>query len=482
MRGTNAGLYRVVTSGECGSPVTNSATLVVNQPIVITLAPTSQTTTLGGNVQFRVGATGTGLMYRWFFGNVLVGTNSELALNNVTTNQVGTYCAVVSGLCGGGVTNCVTLTISNRPPVAVADSYTTLEGTTLTVPAPGVLGNDSDPDGDPLQAVLVSQPSHGTLLLEPNGSYVYVPASDYFGPDSFTYKARDGKADSGVVTVSFTVVPVNDPPDFTPGPNQLVNPSTGPYVISNWATDITAGPANEGDQTLTFTVSNNNTALFVAQPTISPDGTLRYTPGAISGVATVSVVLKDNGGTANGGVDSSAVKTFKITVNAPPLVEIVSPTNNAVFIATQNITIVADAMDTDGTVTNVQFYIGTNKVHQTTEAPYFVVWTNVAKGTYELTARATDNMGLTTTSSVVRITVEEKLSFTFVGPIQYDGNVDLFKQQVRVVNPTPFILEGARVLVFNLTRPGDRGPQRQRDEQRDAVRAIQRADHARGIG
>ena len=62
----------------------------------------------------------------------------------------------------------------------------------LTVPAPGVLGNDSDPDGDPLTAVLVTGPSHGSLTLNANGSFSYTPAADFAGSDSFTYRASDG--------------------------------------------------------------------------------------------------------------------------------------------------------------------------------------------------------------------------------------------------------------------------------------------------
>ena len=61
----------------------------------------------------------------------------------------------------------------------------------LTVAAPGVLGNDSDPDGDPLTAVLVSGPSHGSLTLNANG-VLYTPAVDYAGADSFSYRASDG--------------------------------------------------------------------------------------------------------------------------------------------------------------------------------------------------------------------------------------------------------------------------------------------------
>src|SRR3989441_5455925 len=87
----------------------------------------------------------------------------------------------------------VTITIGgvNDAPVAVNDSYTTAEDTTLNVAASGVLANDSDVDGDTLNAVLVSSPTHGTLTLNGDGSFSYTPATDYNGTDSFTYKAND---------------------------------------------------------------------------------------------------------------------------------------------------------------------------------------------------------------------------------------------------------------------------------------------------
>ena len=62
--------------------------------------------------------------------------------------------------------------------------------------APGVLANDTDPDGDPLTAVLVTGPSHGTLTLNANGSFTYTPAANFTGTDSFTYRASDGTLNS----------------------------------------------------------------------------------------------------------------------------------------------------------------------------------------------------------------------------------------------------------------------------------------------
>jgi VCBS repeat-containing protein len=94
----------------------------------------------------------------------------------------------------------------NHPPHANDDSYSVNENTTLSVAAPGVLGNDTDADaGDTLQAVLVTTTSHGSLTLHADGSFTYVPNAGFACHDSFTYKANDGTADSNIATVSITV-------------------------------------------------------------------------------------------------------------------------------------------------------------------------------------------------------------------------------------------------------------------------------------
>lgn len=109
----------------------------------------------------------------------------------------------------------VTITVNavNDPPVAAGDSYVTDEDTTLTVAAAaGVLDNDSDADGDALTAVLVRDVSNGTLTLNGDGSFDYLPDANFNGTDSFTYLPNDGSADGNTVTVELTVNAVNDPP------------------------------------------------------------------------------------------------------------------------------------------------------------------------------------------------------------------------------------------------------------------------------
>jgi VCBS repeat-containing protein len=252
--------------------------------------------------------------------------NADLAYNTQYTATVTTGATDVAGNAldqdsGTAGNQPKTWTFTTEPPpntapVANKDSYNVNEGGTLNVPAPGVLGNDTDADNNPLTATLVGTgPSNASSFsFNPDGSFNYTPAANYNGPDSFTYKANDGTADSNVATVTINVASVNDEPSFTAGANQTVNEDSGAHSVA-WATAISAGP-NE-TQTLNFEVTNDNNALFSNQPAISADGTLSYTPAANAhGTATVSVTLHDDGGTANGGDDTSATQTFTITVNA----------------------------------------------------------------------------------------------------------------------------------------------------------------------
>jgi hypothetical protein len=131
----------------------------------------------------------------------------------------------------------VTITLTpNHGPAAANDSYTVMGNTTLTVSAPGILGNDSDPDGDALTAVVVSNPDHGVLILSTNGGFSYAPVIDYTGSDSFTYQANDGLTNSTLATVTLTVTPPGllFADDFT-----RTNPpgALSPWVVraGNWA-------------------------------------------------------------------------------------------------------------------------------------------------------------------------------------------------------------------------------------------------------
>jgi len=124
---------------------------------------------------------------------------------------------------------------NNLSPVAVNDSYSTAVNTVLNQAAPGVLGNDSDPEGTAFTAQLVNGPTHGTLTLNSNGSFVYTPLANFFGSDSFTYQASDGATASNIATVTISVTSISIFADnFTrlPGAPAPLLPWTG--VSGTW--------------------------------------------------------------------------------------------------------------------------------------------------------------------------------------------------------------------------------------------------------
>ena len=102
-----------------------------------------------------------------------------------------------------------------------------------------------------------------------------------------------------------TVTGVNDEPSFTKGSNVSVNEDAGAQTASGWASNISKGTNDPSSQSLTFTTSNNNNSLFSSQPAINASGVLTFTSAAnATGSATVSIVLTDDGGTANSGDDT----------------------------------------------------------------------------------------------------------------------------------------------------------------------------------
>jgi len=100
----------------------------------------------------------------------------------------------------------------NRAPVANNDAYTVTPNVPFTALTPGILGNDTDADGDVLQAYLVTGPTNGTLLMNLNGSFTYTPLPGFVGTDTFTYQASDGMTLSNTATVTLTVGAVQPPP------------------------------------------------------------------------------------------------------------------------------------------------------------------------------------------------------------------------------------------------------------------------------
>ena len=195
--------------------------------------------------------------------------------------------------------------IPNIPPQAFPDNYSTDEDVTLIAPAPGVLENDTDEDGNPLSALLVSNPSHGTLDFSSDGGFSYTPDQDFNGSDSFNYRATDGMAMSDIVAVTIDVTAVNDVPlaledtYTTDQDTELILPAPG--VLGN-DSDV------EGDVL---------TAILVALPqhgslVLEADGGFSYTPEVgYSGTDLFTYQASD-------GSTLSEVTTVNITIEAAP--------------------------------------------------------------------------------------------------------------------------------------------------------------------
>jgi len=152
--------------------------------------------------------------------------------------------------------------------------------------------------------------------------------------------------------------------------------------------------------------------------------------------------------TDNGGLSTTSA-LVNITVlgqsNLPPVVSIVNPTNGAVYSAPANISLIARASEQDGTVSNVEFFAGTTDlgrglpvvldppgVNGVTGLVYFFNWQNIPAGSYPLTAVATDNGGLSTTSAVVNIAVVSKTNLPPVVRITSPPNGSVFRAPMEI--------------------------------------------------
>jgi VCBS repeat-containing protein len=233
-----------------------------------------------------------------------------LAAGETTIDQF-TY--LVSDLAGETSSATVLLTVTgvNDAPVGVADAYALNEDETLSVSAAGVLTNDTDVDGPTLSAIFVAGPAHGMLTLNLDGSFSYVPDADYFGSDSFSYRASDGLDESGITEVTLAVREVNDDPIAATDSATVAEDSVDNtiVVLSN---DV-PGPANESGQTLTVV----SAVAMHGTVDINPDGTLSYAPDAdYFGEDTIQYTILDDG-TTNGSPNPLAASgKVDVTVTA----------------------------------------------------------------------------------------------------------------------------------------------------------------------
>jgi type 1 glutamine amidotransferase len=208
---------------------------------------------------------------------------------------------------------------TNVSPVGVADSYSTVQDVPLEVPAPGVLGNDTDAESNDLTAGDVTQPAHGVVSLAANGSFTYVSDAGYAGTDTFTYKANDGTSTSASSTVTITVEEVVAPPNTQPVAEGDAYSTVSGEALSLAAPGVMTNDTDADGDALTATRTSTPVNGAVS---LQADGSFTYTPdnGFVgkdqftytvsdgtdtSAPATVTVTVKPAGGTGGGPLTSA---------------------------------------------------------------------------------------------------------------------------------------------------------------------------------
>lgn len=351
--------YINLPAGDLNAGSTTSVVLTftkpANNPIVFnytptvysgTMPPSALTVTCPANTAttgtpYNSAYTGSGGVLAYTFSTPAGMLPHNLTLDPVTGAVTGTpdmvqnptFTAKVTDSAGGtpetasDATCHINVTSANQPPTAVAQSTSTNEDIAKLITLTG-----TDPDGNALTFTIVTPPSNGMLgmLGSPNcvgnpstctASVTYTPNANTSGSDSFTFKVNDGMVDSSPATVSITINFVNDVPSFTKGADQSANKGASAQTVVGWATNISPGPgSNEAGQMVNFVITGNTTpGIFSVAPAVSPTGTLTFTPSAsTTGTSTITLVIHDDGGMANGGVDTSAPQSFTITTNDPP--------------------------------------------------------------------------------------------------------------------------------------------------------------------
>ncbi len=327
LTGLNAGTYTNFRATRIGTgcisapffgPVTLTDPSTPFPPSLSSNSPRCYGDTIKITASTVVGAT-----YSWTGPNGYSSAVQSPVIAAATPAMSGTYSVVVTANNCPSVPATVNVVVNSCPPVAVDDAYTTPEDVVLTVPTPGVLVNDNDP-ANPQQPLTVTptpvcSPKHGGVVLAGNGSFVYTPALNYNGKDTFCYRVCDNEVpvacDTAIVVI--TITPVNDPPVV---PDTLVTtPEDVPKVICVPITD----PEIPG-QTHLVTVCGAPTKGLISSPAtinnpfVPRSLCLTYTPNTnFNGLDSICLVICDNGTPIL--CDTSKIRITVTPLNDPPV-------------------------------------------------------------------------------------------------------------------------------------------------------------------
>ena len=244
--------------------------------------------------------------------------NGDIALRVVASDGTDT----------GETTFTLTVNPVNDAPVAADGSGSTIEDRL----ASGFLPAATDPDGDPVTYAAGSvAPEHGRVTIQPSGAYDYAPDDEFNGPDSFSYTVSDGNGGVNEYTFDITVTPVNDAPVGTSKTVTIDEDTDYVFSAADFGfADPFDNPANNfaaviiGSAPLAGTLELDGATLADGAVVSVADinaGKLVFTPapdGNGDGYDAFTFRVQDDGGTDNGGTDTSQLRAIHIDVNPLP--------------------------------------------------------------------------------------------------------------------------------------------------------------------
>jgi VCBS repeat-containing protein len=331
----------------------------------------------------------------------------------------------------------VTLTVTNDAPTANPDSYSVLSSGATSISADnGVLANDTDGEGDALTAVLVSQPAHGSVMLNSDGSFTFTP-NGFTGSDSFTYKAYDGVNYSSPVTVTLTSGPVAAAQEYGVNHDTPLSVDAADGLL-NGAVDADGDPL-----TAAFSTGPSHGSV-----TVNSDGSFTYTPAThFTGTDSFTFTVSD-------GTNTSAPATVAIDVtdDVPAAGDgAYSTPENQALTVTASAGVLANASDDDGDAVTVQLVSGTsNGTLQLGSNGAFTYTPNSSFfGTDSFTYDVTDGVS---TSAPATVTIGVDQVFNMSGSqfqalaaadFNDDGNLDVAAADSSAGTVTTFLGDGA---------------------------------------
>jgi UDP-glucose 4-epimerase len=412
-----AGMYLITAraTDNQGATITSAVHFVTvnppaNQaPAVSLTAPVNNATfTAPASITISADATdpdGNITRVEFFNGTTKLGESTTAPYSYTWSNMaVGTYSITARATDNQGATatsGARSVTVNSPANQAPAVSLTVpVNNATFTATASITISADAtDPDGSITRVEFFN----GTTKLgeSTTAPYSYTWSNMAVGTYSITARATDNQG--ATATSDARSVTVNPPANQAPAVS-LTSPDNNATFTASASITISAD-ATDPDGSITRVEFFNGTTKL-GESTTAP---FSYTWSSVA-VGTYSITAR---ATDNQGATATS-DARSVTVNSPanqaPAVSLTSPDNNATFTAPASITISADATDPDGSITHVEFFNGTTKLGESTTAPYSYTWSNVAVGTYSITARATDNQGATATSAACSVTVDLSVS------------------------------------------------------------------------